>query len=97
MEEGANLAKAETTKDNPMSTTSTTGKTSQTHEECLAEGEATMPDQADKTTPPSADTVASLATMRQSVTKRRASRPPQVDNSPTMPQTPTMTIMTECL
>ena len=86
MEEGANLAKAETTKDNPMSTTSTTGKTSQTHEECLAEGEATMPDQADKTTPPSADIVANSATMRQSVGRRKVSRLSQADNLPTTPQ-----------
>ena len=49
MEEGANLAKAKTTKDN------------------LIEGGAIMLDQADRTTPSSADIVANSTTMRQSV------------------------------
>ena len=55
-----------------------------------------MLDWADRITPPSADIVASLATMRQCVAKRRVSRPPQVDNSPDTPQTPTTTIVAEC-
>ena len=49
VEEEANSTKADTTKNNPINTTST--KTSQTREEeCLEEGGEIMPDQADKTT-----------------------------------------------
>ena len=101
MEEGANQAnqaKAEITKGYPMNTTSTTGKMLQTHEaEHQEEGGAALPDRAIRTTPTRVDIVASLATMRQSVAKRRMSWSSQADNSPTMPSTLTTTIVVECL
>ena len=54
VEEEADSAKAYTSKRSPMSTTSTTGKTSQTREEHLAEGGAIMWEEANKITPSSA-------------------------------------------
>ena len=97
-EEEADLAKADITKNKPENTISTINKMCQTCDaERLEEGGAIMPAPADKTIPPHADTVANSASMRQSVTKRRVSRPPQVDNSPDTPQTPTTTIVAECL
>ena len=84
VEEEANSTKADTTKNNPINTTST--KTSQTREEeCLEEGGEIMPDQADKTTPSSLDTGANLATRRQNVGRRKVSRLSQADNLPTTP------------
>ena len=74
-----------------------TSKTSQTRKECLAEGGAAMPNQADKIIPSSVDIVENLATRRQSAGRRRVSQLSQADNSPTMPLTPTMAIMTEWL
>ena len=98
VEEEADLAKADTTKSNPENTTSITDKTSRTREvEHPEEGGAIKPDLVDKTISLSVDTVVNSATMRQSVGKRRVSRPPQADNSQTTPPTPTTTIMEECL
>ena len=51
MEEGANLAKGATTKYSPMNTIFYYRQDAQTHEESLAEGGATMLNQADKTIP----------------------------------------------
>ena len=80
-----------------MTKTSSTGKTTQTREECSAEGCAIMLDQADKTIQSCADIVANLATIRQCARRIRVSRLSQANNPPTMPQiTPTMTIVVEC-
>ena len=98
MEEGANQAKANTMKGNPENKIPTTDKTQGTIEaKRYEEGEVAIPDRANKTTPTSADTMARLATMRQSVARRRASRPLQADNSQTTPPTPTTTIVAGCL
>ena len=98
VEEEADSAEADTTKKNPDNTTSTTGKMLQMHEaERLVEGGAIMTDQADKTTLSSVDTMANLASTRQSVAKRRVSRSSQVDNSPTTPPTMLTMIVVECL
>ena len=98
VEKEGHSAKADTNKKNPASITSTTGKTSQTHEEeCLADGGAIMRDRVVKTTPLRAVAVANSTTMRQSVRRRRVSRPSQVDNSPATPQTLTPKIVAECL
>ena len=83
------------TKDNPMTTTSTTDKTSQTHEERLAERGAIMPDQADKT---------SLCGYRgkfghyvlECRIRRKVSWPSEAENLPTTPQIPAATIVVEC-
>ena len=76
MEEGAKQAKAGTIKGNPQNKISTTDKTQRMREaERQVEGGITMPDQADKQIPPNANIVASMVTMRQSVTRRRESRP----------------------
>ena len=65
MEKGANQTKAVTTKGNPRNKTYTTDNTLQTREsEHQEEGGAIMPVRADKKTPPSVDTMASLATTR---------------------------------
>jgi hypothetical protein len=98
VEEEADSAKSDTTRNNTENTTSTTSKMFQTHEaECLVEGGAIMSYQADKTvTPFNVDTVANSAIRRQGVGRRRASRLSQADNSLTMPQTPTMKIVAKC-
>ena len=97
MEEGANQAEAETMKECPMSTTFI-GKKSNTHDqERLEEGGAIMPNQANRKIPSSADIVVNLATRRQSAGRTRVSQLSQADNSPIMPLTPTMAIMTEWL
>ena len=98
MGEGAKQARAGTIEGNPENKTSTTNKMPQTCEvEHQEEGGEAMPDRANKTTPPSADIVASLATTRQSITRRRENRPSQADNSQTTPPTPTTTIVAGCL
>ena len=75
VEEEVDSANADITKINLTNTASTTGKTLQTCKaERLGEGGAIMPDQVDKTTPPSVDTVANSAITRESVEKRRVSR-----------------------
>ena len=57
--------KADTTKSNPENTTTTTGKALQTRKaEHLVEGEAIMPNQADKTILSSAGIVANSDTTR---------------------------------
>ena len=89
MEEEADL-----TKNNTTNTTDTIGKTFPTCEaKHLVDGEEIMPDTTLKTTPPCVDTVVNLATTRQSVGRRRVSQPSQADNSPTMPETPTMAMV----
>ena len=76
VEEKADSVKAVTTKNNPANRTSTTSKMLQTREvELLEEGGAIMLDPADKTTPFNADIVANSAITRQSVGRRRVSRP----------------------
>ena len=98
VEEEVDSANADITKINLTNTASTTGKTLQTCKaERLGEGGAIMPDQVDKTTPPSVDIVACLTTTRQSIARRRASQPSQDDNSQTMPPTLTTTIVAGCL
>ena len=73
MEEGGKHANAGIIKGNPGNKISTTDKTQGTREaERQVEGGAVMPNRADKTTPPSADIVASLATTRKNITRRRA-------------------------
>ena len=70
VEEEDDSVKADTTKSNPENTTTTTGKTFQTRNtECLAEGGAIMPDQIDKTIPPSVGIMENSATTRQNVAK----------------------------
>ena len=82
VEEEDDSVKADTTKSNPENTTTTTGKTFQTRNtECLAEGGAIMPDQIDKTIPPSVGIMENSATTRQSVKRRKVSRLPQAGNS----------------
>ena len=98
MEEGVKQAKADAIKCHPGNKISTTDKTQRTREaERHVEGGATMLYQADKTTLPSVDIVASLTTTRQSIARRRASQPSQDDNSQTMPPTLTTTIVAGCL
>ena len=93
----AHEAKAETAKGNHMNKTSSAVKMSQTRdEESLTEGGAITPDKADKTTLPSVDNVETSGTTRQSF-RRIVRRPSQADNSPTTTQTPTTTIVAECL
>ena len=57
-----------------------------------------MPDEADKTIPSSADiTLEKSANMRQSVEGRKERQLSLAENSPTTPQTPTMTIVANFL
>ena len=94
MEEEADLAKADTTKNNLVTKILTTGKTLQTHEvELLEEVGAIMLGQANKRTLSTIDIVENLATTRQSITKRRVSQPSQTDNLLTTPQIPATTIV----
>ena len=97
MEEKDDSTKADITKNNLENIASTIDKTFQMRKaECLAKGEAIMPNQADKNLPSSANTVVNSASTRQSVARRRVSRPLEADNSPTTPQTLTTTNMVEC-
>ena len=65
VEEEVDSVKADTTKSNPENTTTTTGKALQTRKaEHLVEGEAIMPNQADKTILSSAGIVANSDTTR---------------------------------
>ena len=87
-------AKAGTIKGNPGKKTSTTDKHEAEHQE---EGRAPMLNRAVKTTLPSVGTVASLATPRQSVTKRRVRQLAQFDNSQTMHPTLTTSLVAKFL
>ena len=81
----ANSHKAEMV-NRPKNANPTTIKMPETHKKSLAEGGAIMSDQADKTTSSNANVVANLATIRQSVGRRKVSRLSQADNLPTTPQ-----------
>ena len=96
VDEEADSAKAERTKDHHMNTTSTTGKTSETVEERLIEEEASMSDRVDKITPSNAGIVGNSETKKMNTERRNVSRPAQADNSPIMPITLTTTIMEGC-
>ena len=64
VEEEANSGKEEVDKDYLMMTTPTFDKIMEVHEEPSEDGGASMPDQASKTTPSNADTMAKSVTMK---------------------------------
>ena len=93
----AYLAKADTTKGNPISITSTTIKMPRTRgEEHLVEQEKSCQTKLTKKLHPMQILWQNSATTRQSVERRKVNQPSQADNSLTTPQNPTMTIMAEC-
>ena len=88
-EEG-DSAKEESDEVRLTTTTPNFGNKTETIKECSEEGGASIPVRADKTRS-NADIAAMSATGKESAKRRCTSWPPQVDNSPITPPTPSTT------